>query len=303
MKEDTAGDPMSDLKWSRKDTRKLSKEIKEKGFEISANTVGTILKEHGYSLKANRKSINETSHPDRDTQFQQISAFRKSFEDQGLPVISVDSKKKELIGNFKNPGKSWCKYFKDVYTHDFRSNASAIAAPYGVYEYALNRGTVVIGTSSDTSEFAVDSIEMWLKEIAFASYPSMDKFMILCDSGGSNGYRTRLWKMRLHEQIAMKYGLQITICHYPPGASKWNPVEHKLFSFITMEWQGEPLTSLDVMKTKIESTTTSTGLKVKAYINNKTYEKGIKIPDNQFKKIKMKQNEVLPKWNYTIMPN
>lgn len=303
MKEDTAGDPMSNRKWSRKDTRKLSKEIKEKGFEISANTVGTILKEHGYSLKANRKSINETSHPDRDTQFRQISAFRKSFEDQGLPIISVDSKKKELIGNFKNPGKLWRKYLKDVYTHDFRSHASAIAAPYGVYEYALNRGTVVIGTSSDTSEFAVDSIEMWLKEIAFASYPSMDKFMILCDSGGSNGYRTRLWKMRLHEQIAMKYGLQITICHYPPGASKWNPVEHKLFSFITMEWQGEPLTSLDVMKNKIESTTTTTGLKVKAYINNKKYEKGIKIPDNQFNKIKIKQNEVLPKWNYTIMPN
>lgn len=303
MKEDTAGDPMSTRKWSRKDTREISTEMKQKGISICANTVGKILKKINYSLRANRKSINETCHPDRDSQFKHIAETKKHFEDQGLPIISIDSKKKELIGEFKNPGRAWRKYNRNVFTHDFRSHAKAVAAPYGIYEYIPNRGTVVIGISADTSEFAVDAIELWLIETAFKMYPSMDKFLVLCDCGGSNGYRTRLWKNQLYEQIAVKYGTEVSVCHYPPGASKWNPVEHRLFSFITMEWQGQPLTSLEVMKNKIEATTTKTGLKVKAYINNKKYEKGIKIPNKAFSQINIMHNDKLPKWNYSIVPN
>lgn len=303
MADETAGNPMSTLKWSRKDTRELSQQMKNKGISISATTVGSMLKDAGYSLRVNRKSINETNHPDRDMQFTHIRNERKRFGDYGVPVVSIDSKKKELIGNFKNNGKIWRNKDCDVYTHDFRSNAEALATPYGIYECLKNQGTVVIGTSRDTSEFAVDSIELWLKTYALESYPSMRKFLILCDSGGSNGCRPRLWKVRLYEQIAQKYGLEISVCHYPSGASKWNPVEHKLFSYISMEWQGEPLVSLDFMKNKIEATKTKSGLKVRAIINDKKYEKGIKISDKDYSDINIEYNDVLPKWNYRIHPN
>lgn len=300
MKEDTAGDPMSSQKWSRKDTRELSSQMKQQGISISAGMVGKVLKDNDYSLRVNRKSISESNHVDRDLQFRQIAEMKKRFEDDGVPIISVDSKKKELIGNFKNDGTVWRKTDREVFTHDFRSDASALAAPYGLFECLKNRGTVVIGTSSDTSEFAVDAIELWLTTTAFNSYPEMRKFLILCDCGGSNGYRTRLWKTRLYQQIALKYGLEITVCHYPPGASKWNPVEHRLFSFISMEWRGEPLVSLDFMKNKIEATTTKTGLTIKAIINEKTYEKGIKISENEFEKVNVNYHDILPNWNYTI---
>jgi hypothetical protein len=303
MADETAGDPMSTLKWSRKDTRELSQQMKNKGISISATTVGSMLKDAGYSLRVNRKSINETNHPDRDLQFTHIRNERNRFGDCDVPVVSIDSKKKELIGNFKNNGKIWRNKDRNVYTHDFRSNAEALATPYGIYECLKNQGTVVIGTSRDTAEFAVDSIELWLKTYALESYPSMSKFLILCDSGGSNGCRPRLWKVRLYEQIAQKYGLEIFVCHYPAGASKWNPVEHKLFSYISMEWQGEPLVSLDLMKNKIEATKTKSGLKVRVIINDKKYEKGIKVPDKYFSAINIKYNDILPKWNYKICPN
>ncbi len=303
MKEDTAGDPMSKQKWSRKDTRELSEQMGQRGISISPNTVGKVLKDNDYSLRVNRKSISETNHKDRDAQFKQITVFRKRFEDWGVPIVSVDSKKKELVGEFKNHGKTWRNHDRKVLAHDFRSYASALASPYGLFEYLANRGMVVIGTSADTSEFAVDAIELWLTEAAFKSYPSMNKFLILCDSGGSNGYRTRLWKVRLYQQIALRYGLEVAVCHYPPGASKWNPVEHRLFSFISMEWQGEPLVSLEFMKNKIEATKTKTGLTVSAKIINKTYETGIKISDEDFSNINVKFNNMLPAWNYSIMPN
>ena len=303
MREDTAGDPMSNRKWSRKDTRELSTQIHEIGIPISPNTVAKILKENHYSLRSNRKSINESNHPDRDLQFRQIAEIKKQFEDQGLPIISVDTKKKETVGNFKNNGKVWCKENRNVFTHDFRSNASALAAPYGLFELLLNRGTVIIGTSSDTAEFAVDSIELWLNEFAWKSYPGMNKMLILADSGGSNGCRPRLWKYKLFQQISLQYGLEIVVCHYPSGASKWNPIEHRLFSYISLEWQGEPLTSLDFMKNKIEATKTRKGLHVNARINQKIYNKGIKVSDEEFKKIHIKWGSELPAWNYTISPN
>jgi len=300
MKEDTAGDPMGNQKWSRKDTRELSVQMKQRGVSISAGTVSKALKENGFSLRVNRKAINESNHVDRDLQFRQIAEIKKRFQDGGVPILSVDSKKKELIGEFKNDGAVWRKTDREVFTHDFRSHASAIAAPYGLFECLKNRGTVVIGTSADTSEFAVDAIGLWLTTTAFNSYPGMRKFLILCDCGGSNGYRTRLWKTRLHQQIALQYGLEITVCHYPPGASKWNPVEHRLFSFISMEWRGQPLVSLDFMKNKIEATTTKTGLTVQAIINDKIYEKGIKIANDEFAKVKINYHDILPSWNYTI---
>jgi len=187
--------------------------------------------------------------------------------------------------------------------HEFRSEAVAITSPTGLYEISLNRGTVVVGTSLDTSEFALDCLDLWLNELGWNTYPNMKKLLLLCDSGGSNGYRPRLWKYKLHKQIAQRYGINVTVCHYLPGASKWNPVEHRLFSFITMEWAGYPLRSLDLMLDYFRGTTTETGLEVTAFHNLKTYAKGIKISDTKFKEISLERNEILPDWNYTITPN
>lgn len=212
-------------------------------------------------------------------------------------------KRRSRLAIFKNPGKAWGRHDEDVFVHDFRSQAVAMASPYWLYEIFLNRGTVVIGTSHDTPEFAVDCLDLWLNEVGWDTYPSMKKLLLLCDSGGSNGYRPRLWKYKPYNQIAKGHGIDVTVCHYPPGASKWNPVEHRLFSFITMEWAGYPLRSIDLMIDYIRGTTTKTGLKVNAFLNSKLYEKGIQISDAQFKEISIKCHETLPAWNYTIQPN
>ena len=303
MEDDTAGDPMSESKWSRKSTRTVSKELKDQGISISAKTVGVLLKEKGYSLKSNRKTIAETQHPDRNWQFEIISDNRKSFEEKGQPIISVDSKKKELIGNFKNQGRTWRQDFDKVLNHDFRSQATAIAAPYGIYDYVLNNGTVVVGTSSDTPQFAVDSILQWLSSSGWNEYPDMKELLVFCDSGGSNGYRPRAWKYYLYNKICQPYGISITVCHYPSGASKWNPVDHRLFSFISMNWAGVPLRSLDIMLNYIENTTNEQGLSVKAFLNENAYETGIRISDAQFQEINLEKHEPLPQWNYTISPS
>jgi hypothetical protein len=303
MEDSTAGDPMSKKKWSRKDTRSISQEMNAQGVKICPNSVGKLLKGQHYSLRVNRKVIAETHHPDRDQQFKIIAATRKKFEDAGDPIVSVDTKKKEMVGNFKNAGKAWCKEGEAVLAHDFRSQAKALTAPYGLYETLLNRGTVVIGTSSDTPQFAVDCLELWLNEFGWNTYPHMKNLLMLCDSGGSNGYRPRLWKYKLYKQIAQCYGITITVCHYPPGASKWNPVEHRLFSFISMEWAGYPLRSVDLMLNYIRGTTTKTGLQVNALLNSKIYEKGIKVTDGQYREIKIKRDENLSAWNYTILPD
>lgn len=294
---------MSRRKWSRRDTRALSQDMKAQGVPICPNTVGIILKDHGYRLRLNRKGIAETQHPGRNQQFEIIAETRKRFEDEGQPSLSVDTKKKELIGNFKNSGRAWSQQGEEVLVHDFRSHALAIAAPYGLYETQLNRGTVVVGTSCDTPQFAVDCVELWLNELGWRTYPNLKNLLLLCDSGGSNGYRPRLWKYKLYTQIACRYGITITVCHYPPGASKWNPVEHRLFSFISMGWAGYPLRSLDLMLDYISGTTTEAGLKVIALLNTKAYEKGVKVPDADFQKIGIEALGPLPAWNYTISPN
>jgi len=303
MEHDIAGDAMSNKKWCRKDTRSLSREMRALGIEISPNSVATMLKDQNYSLRLNRKSITETYHAERNRQFEIIAETKKRFEDSGCPILSIDTKKKELVGNFRNPGKIWTRKNIDVLTHDFRSQAVAIASPYGLYEILLNRGTVIIGTSCDTSEFAVDCLDLWLNKFGWDTYPNMNSMLLLCDSGGSNGYRPRLWKYKLYNIICKPYGIKIHICHYPPGASKWNPIEHRLFSFISMEWAGHPLTSIERMIDYINGTTTKTGLEVTALLNSNAYKTGIKVDNTQFNQVKIKRNEILPDWNYTILPD
>ncbi len=303
MRDATAGDPMSRKKWSRKDTRQISGALRQKGIDICANTVAMLLRSEGYSLRVNRKSISETRHPDRNEQFEIIAQMRKAFEDEGQPILSVDTKKKELVGNFKNAGTTWRKDNDKVLVHDFRSDAVAIASPFGMFEPMLNRGAVMVGISAETAEFAVDAIEEWLNTFGWTGYPGMHKLLILCDGGGANHCRARLWKHRLYHQLSKVHGIQITVCHYPSGASKWNPVEHRLFSFISMEWAGTPLRSLDIMLNCIRSTRTSSGLAVEAFLNTKKYEKGIKISNSEMKEINLTRHDRLPNWNYTISPN
>jgi hypothetical protein len=303
MQADTAGDPMRDTKWSRQDTRSLSQQMSAHGVCLCPNTVGKLLKDQKYSLRVNRKSIAETQHPDRNRQFELIADFRKRFEDAGHPILSMDTKKKELIGNFSNPGCAWRRKAEEVNAHDFRSHASALASPYGLYEPVVNRGLIVIGLSADTPEFAVDCLDTWIGQFGWAAYPAMKEILLLCDSGGSNGYRPRLWKFGLYQKIARPHGLRVVVCHYPPGTSKWNPIEHRLFSFISLEWAGHPLRSLDIMRQYIEGTTTKTGLKVTALINERQYEKGKTIPAQLLKEIPLSNHSELPAWNYTISPN
>lgn len=300
MRAETAGDPMTDKKWSRRDTRSISREMSAKGVHVCPNTVTKLLKHQKYSLRVNRKTIAETQHPDRNRQFELIADFRKRFEDAGCPILSMDTKKKELIGNFRNQGRAWGTKPEDVNQHDFRSHASAIVSPYGLYEPIQNRGTIIIGLSCDTPEFAVDCLDTWISKLGWTAYPAMRKILLLCDSGGSNGYRPRFWKYGLYHKVARGHGITVTVCHYPPGASKWNPIEHRLFSFISMEWAGHPLRSLNIMTNYIQATTTQTGLKVTALVNERNYAKGKKVPDRLFREIPIKSHSELSLWNYTI---
>jgi hypothetical protein len=302
LADDTAGDPMSDIKWTRKSTYAISEELCSINISISPKTAGKLLKDLDYSLKANRKTIAETHHPDRNRQFEIIADMKKKFTDMAQPVVSVDSKKKEMIGNFKNNGTTWTKEAEKVFNHDFRSMAVGIANPYGIYDLIANSGTVVVGTSYNTPEFAAESIELWLTSYAWSQYPHMEELLILCDSGGSNSYRARLWKYTIHNKICRLHGISITVCHYPPGASKWNPADHRLFSFISMNWSGVPLRSYDIMLNYIRNTTTRKGLKVDAILNDKKYEKGLNISEDQMNTINLKRHAHLPDWNYTIKP-
>jgi hypothetical protein len=302
MIDDTAGCPVSLIRWSRRSTYKLREELKEKDIFICPGSVGKILKDNKFSLRSNRKCICETYHPDRNRQFEIISETKKRFEDAQQPIISVDSKKKELIGNFKNPGKAWRKEDNKVYCHDFRSDASGIATPYGIFESVHNFGTVFVGMSYDTAQIAVDCIEQWLNEVAQNRYSSIKEVLILCDCGGSNGARIRLWKYSLYENICKKYGISIRVCHYPSGASKWNPVEHRLFGPITANWQGRPLRSFEIAMECIRSTTTKKGLKVDAILNDREYQKGIRVSDHQMKQINLIRENELPLWNYSLVP-
>jgi hypothetical protein len=292
---------MSEKKWVRRSLRKLSQALRDGGCLASAMTVRRLLREADYSLKANRKE-SAASHPERDRQFRYIAQVKRLFIEAGYPVISVDMKKKELIGDFKNQGQTWCQEAERVNVHDFRSDAIGLAAPYGIYDLLNNLGYVYVGTSADTAELAVDAIVWWWKSEDRPHFLNEGKLLILCDAGGSNGYRLRLWKRQLQEQLADRLGIEVMICHYPTGTSKWNPIEHRLFSYISMNWAGKPLRTFETLLSYIRNTITETGLRVKATLSRKVYQKRIKISDKEMATLNLTRRKVCPQWNYVIKP-
>ena len=301
MEHDTAGDPMTGLKWSRRTAEKIASELGSIGIQVSTSTVCRVLKTMGFSLRSNRKSISDATSPERNEQFEYIEYLRESYVQEGHPIISVDTKKKELVGLFKNPGTTWERQSIAVNDHDFRSQAEGIAVPYGVYELLLNRGHVFVGTSFETAEFAADSIVRWWR-YAKKDYANPQRLLILADGGGGNGARSRAWKAFVQARLADQHNIPVTICHYPPGTSKWNPIEHRLFSEISKNWKGKPLDSYETIINYIRTTTTATGLQVRARLVKKLYKKGIKITDAQFSRLSIEHHSTLPKWNYTISP-
>ena len=300
----TRGDPMSPLRWTCKSTRILAKELNRQGFEVGSTKVGQLLRAQGYSLQANRKTIEGKQHPDRNAQFEFISKRVKSLIRSKQPAVSVDTKKKEVLGNLKNSGKSYRKS-KDpikVATHDFPDKELGKIVPYGVYDIQNNEAGVSIGISSDTAEFAVAAIRRWWKKLGKNRYPTASRVLVTADSGGSNSPRTRLWRLEL-QRLANETGLIIEVSHYPPGTSKWNKIEHKLFCHITRNWQGVPLETIEIVVNLISSTTTSTGLEVHAWIDEKTYAKAKPVSESDLSEVKIVRNKFHGEWNYEIHPN
>jgi hypothetical protein len=300
----TRGDPESPLRWTTKSTAKLAAQLSAGGHRVSARTVAKLLKQSGYSLQANSKTIEGNQHPDRDTQFGYIHTQVAQFQAGGAPVISVDTKKKELIGNYKAAGREWGPAGSPhpVKVHDFADKELGKVAPYGVYDIGANTGWVNVGTDADTGAFAVESIRRWWTTMGATSYPATNALLITADSGGSNGSRLRLWKTEL-AALATETGLDITVCHLPPGTSKWNKIEHRLFSAISRNWRGRPLESHEVVIETLRATTTSTGLTVNAELDTTTYERGIKITDKQIAALEATQlhrHEFHGDWNYTL---
>ena len=299
----TRGDPRSPLRWTCKSTRQLSQELGRKGYSISNVTVADLLHRLDYSLQANAKTLEGASHPDRDAQFQYINGRVKEFLRRHQPVISVDTKKKELVGQFKNVGKEWQPKGEpeQVEIHDFASPEFSKVIPYGVYDIGKNMGWVNVGTDHDTASFAVASIRRWWFGMGREIYPRAADLLICADCGGSNGYRVRLWKIEL-QNLTSETGLRVTICHFPPGTSKWNKVEHRLFSHISMNWRGRPLVSHEVIVKLIGETTTSMGLEVKAQLDKRKYPTKVKITDEEMKRVKIRAHNFHGEWNYSINP-
>ena len=302
MKHETAGDPITGIKWTRRTTRNISLALRSADIDVSPNTVARLLKALDFRLRVNRKEIARISHPDRDQQFRYLKEHRELFEEESLPILSVDTKKKELIGNFKNAGVTWKKEPTRVLDHDFRSDAEALAVPYGVFDLQANQARMLVGLSSDTSAFAVDALVGWWTHEGRRTYPDADHVLILADSGGSNGARVRAWKFEIQRKLCDKFGIGVTVCHYPSGASKWNPIEHRLFAQISRTWQGQPLRTVQTMINYLRTTTTSTGLKVRASVTRRSYPKGVRITDEQMAELHLCPHDILPKWNYTLLP-
>lgn len=303
LEEDTAGDPMGGLRWTRKTTEKVSGELTSAGIKVSPNTVARLLHELGYALRVNhKKRAARANHPDRNRQFEHIAALRRSFRRRGLPIISIDSKKRELVGCFKNNGTAWTKRARVVNDHDFRSEATGVGISYGIYDPTANRGHLFVGTSHDTPAFASDAVRLWWVGDGRSRYPRADKILILADGGGSNGARNRAWKLSLQTKLADQHGLSVTVCHYPPGTSKWNPIEHRLFSEVSKNWAGKPLDSYETMLKYIRTTKTKTGLKVKATLIDRDYPTGIKPDAADVAAINLWRHKGLPAWNYIVAP-
>jgi hypothetical protein len=303
VEETTAGDPMSPLRWTSKSTRTIAEELSRSGHPISSVTVGRCLEEMGYTLQANVKTREGPQHPNRDAQFRYLNRQVKDFRRVGAPVISVDTKKKELVGAFKNGGRRWLpKGQADrVSVHDFPHLGKGKAIPYGAYDIARNRAVVNVGVTHDTAEFAAESIRRWWRLDGKRYYRGASRLLICADSGGSNGNRTRAWKLHL-QALSDETGMAITVCHYPPGTSKWNKIEHRLFSFISLNWKGKPLINFETVVNLIGGTKTRGGLKVKAVLDTNQYETGVEVSKEDIDQLRLKRHKVNPDWNYTLLP-
>jgi len=299
----TRGEPDSPLRWTCKSTRTLARELNEQGCQISSTKVGHLLRSQGYSLQANRKTIEGKQHPDRNAQFEHINRRVTAYHRTGQPAISVDTKKKESLGKMKNPGRTYRRKGdpEKVATHDFPDRELGKAIPYGVYDLASNEAGVSVGISRDTAEFAVAAIRRWWNRLGRKRYPNAKRVLVTADSGGSNSPRTRLWRWAL-QQFANETGLRIELCHYPPGTSKWNKIEHRLFCHITRNWQGIPLETIDIVVNLIGATKTSEGLEVHAWLDEAAYEKSKKVTDEQLSEINIQRHSFHGEWNYKILP-
>lgn len=299
----TRGDPESPLRWTSKSLRRLSEELRAQGYQASHTLVGQLLREAGYSLQANRKTREGTNHPDRNAQFEQINRRVRRQLKRGGPAISVDTKKKELVGDFKNGGQEWRPKGEpeEVRVHDFLDRQKGKAIPYGVYDLGANKGWVSVGVDHDTASFAVNTIRRWWRNMGRRTYPHADSLLITADSGGSNGVRLRLWKWEL-QRFANDTGLTVHVCHLPPGTSKWNKIEHRMFSFISKNWRGRPLLTHATIVTLISATRTQKGLTVRCVLDRKKYPKKIKVTDEQMQTLRLTPNRFHGDWNYTIRP-
>ena len=300
----TRGHPESPLRWTCKSTAKLAEELTRQNHAVTDRTVATLLKRAGYSLQANRKTLEGSSHPDRNAQFEHINKQVLAFQKQNQPVVSVDTKKKELVGEFKNPGEEWQPKGEPekVKVHDFPDKRLGKAIPYGVYDLASNEGWVSVGIDHDTAQFAVASIRRWWTEMGLRRFPRANKLLITADGGGSNSSRNRLWKKSLQE-LADELEMTLQMCHFPPGTSKWNKIEHRLFCFITKNWRGRPLTTYEVIVNLIASTTTKTGLVVRAAIDPHEYQTGVEVTDEELARLQITPSKFHGEWNYTIKPS
>lgn len=299
----TRGDPMSPLRWTCKSTRILAEELQRRGYSVSHETVAQMLHDLDYSLQGNRKIKEGSSHQDRNAQFEHLNAKVLQFQKRGQPVISVDTKKKEMVGDFKNGGREWRPAGDpvDVRIHDFKDKGLGKVVPYGVYDMTANRGWVSVGIDHDTAEFAVETIRQWWRQMGGRAYPKARDLLITADSGGSNGSRVRLWKVAL-QKLADETGLNISVCHFPPGTSKWNKIEHRMFCHITRNWRGQPLESHEVVVNLISNTTTAKGLRIQAALDWGNYPKGIKVSDEELAQLCLEKDRFHGDWNYTILP-
>jgi len=300
---DTRGDPQSPLRWTTRSTRQLAEALCAQGFHVSDDTVGRLLRTQGYRLQQTVKTLEGAQHPDRDAQFRYINEQATAHLAAGQPVVSVDTKKKELVGNYANGGVEWQPSGKpvEVAVHDFPDPKVGKAIPYGVYDLRADTGWVSVGTDHDTAAFAVATLRRWWERVGQAAYPDATRLLVTADAGGSNGYRLRLWKTEL-ARFAADIGLAVTVCHFPPGTSKWNRIEHRLFSHISMNWRGRPLESHEAVVELIGATTTQTGLRVQAELDLGTYPKGVKVADNELAAVPIRRHEFHGEWNYTMIP-
>lgn len=302
LAEDTAGDPITGLRWSRRTTTAVAEQLTQHGCPISPNTVARLLYQMDYRLRVNRKQIATATSPDRNEQFEYIADVRDRFQRRHWPIISVDTKKRELVGPFKSVGARWARDARAVNDHDFRSDARGVGIPYGIYDPVANRGMVMVGVSHNTPPFAAHAIAHWWQREGQPAYRGSRQLLILADTGGSNGYRCAAWKIALQAQLATRFDLQVTVAHYPTGTSKWNPIEHRLFSEISKNWAGEPLDTYQKMLNFIRTTHTQTGLTVSAYLDRRHYATGLAPLPEQRRRLRVRPHDTLPRWNYTILP-